>query len=55
MKNQTPKDWDSMVLSDLKLLNLDINIEDIEKMKKIECMNMIKRKSERKAIRVTQK
>ena len=51
MKNRTPKDWVTMVLQDFKLLELDMNIEDIKKIKKFECMNMIKRKIEHKALR----
>ena len=50
MKNQTPKDWVTMVLSDFKFLELEINIEDIKKMKKFEYMKLIKRKIEHKAL-----
>ena len=50
MRNRTPKDWVTMVLSDFKLLELEINIEDIKKMKKFEYMKLIKRKIKHKAL-----
>ena len=48
---QNLTDWVTMVISDLKSLDLDISIENIKKMKKNEYMNMIKRKIEHKALR----
>ena len=51
MKNQTPKDWVTMVLSDFEKLELDVRIEDLKKMKKSDYINMIKRKIEHKALK----
>ena len=50
MKNQTPKDWVTMVMSDFQKLELD-RIEDLKKMKKSDYMNIIKRKVEHKALK----
>jgi hypothetical protein len=55
MKNQTPKDWVTMVLSDFEKLELDIRIEDLKKIKKSDYMNMIKRKIENKALKDLEK
>ena len=51
MKNQTPKDWVTMVLSDFEKLKMDIKIEDLKKMNKVDYMRIIKRKIDHKTLK----
>ena len=50
-KNSTSKDWVTTVLSDIRELDLKLTFEDIEKMKKGEFLNEVKRKIECKTLK----
>ena len=50
-KNPTAKDWVTTIESDLKDLNWDIKIEDVQKMKKTEFLSTVKRKIQSKALK----
>ena len=50
-KNSTPKDWVTTVLTDMKEIGLNLTCEEIEKMKKDEFMNKLKRKIDYKTLK----
>ena len=49
MKNQKPKDWISQVIKDLKDLKIDLEVEDLKKMKKSKLKRMLNKTVEEKA------
>jgi hypothetical protein len=50
-KNKSSKDWVTTILRDIKELNLDMEIEDIRRMKKDFFMNTVKRKVQHKTLK----
>ena len=50
-KNKSSKDWVTTILRDIKELNLDMEIEDIRRMKKDLFMNTVKRKVQHKTLK----
>ena len=50
LQNKTSKDWVTTVIQDFKELNWSINFKEIRKMKKIEYVNILKRKIEHKSL-----
>ena len=55
MKARTKKDWVTTVLEDLKKLDLEMNMEEIGKMKKTCFMQMIKERIQTKAFKNLEK
>jgi hypothetical protein len=49
-RNRSKRDWVTTVLSDLKELKWNINLEDIKKMKKNYFLNIVKRKIQHKTL-----
>ena len=41
MKNQKPKDWITQVMKDLQDLKIDLKVEDLKTMKKIQVKNTV--------------
>ena len=54
-KKPTAKDWVTTIKSDLKDLNWEIKIEDVQKMKKTECVSTVNRKIESKVLKDLEK
>ena len=50
LRNRTAKDWVSAVLNDLEVLNVNVNFEEINLMKKSTFSNMIKQSIQIKAL-----
>ena len=49
-KSTSSKDWVTSILKDIKELNLDIEIDEIRKMRKNSFMNTVKRKVQHKTL-----
>ena len=50
-KSTSSKDWVTTILKDIKELNLDIEIEEIRKMRKDSIVNTVKRKVQHKTLK----
>ena len=53
--HRTPKDWVTTVLSDMEILNMEMNFEDVRNMKKVQFMNKVKRKIQQKTLKDLEK
>ena len=54
-ENRTPKDWVTTVLTDLEILKMEMNFEDVRNMKKVHFMNKVKRKIQQKTLKDLEK